>query len=88
MLSSEDAKSVDKFRYRWNNYKCCHRKANNGTEVPQVHLHEHFLSKEHHGLINDGEVKLIDKTDRMEPTVREEYWISKLKTRSPRGPNF
>ena len=80
--------TTDKFRYRWNNYKSCQRKASRGMEVPQMHLHKHFLSQNHNGLVNDVEIKLIDKTDGAEPTIREEYWINKLKTRLPKGLNF
>ena len=36
-------KTVDKFRFRWNNYRESDRKAVRGEEVKQKFLHEHFL---------------------------------------------
>ena len=32
----------DRFRFRWNNYKACQRKAVKGEEHPQMKLHQHF----------------------------------------------
>ena len=63
--------TTDKFRYQWNNYKACQRKAVMGVDVPQRHLHEHFLGEGHTGLLNDVEIRFIDKTDPSEPTSRE-----------------
>lgn len=80
--------TTDKFRYRWNNYKSCYRKACKGIEVPQQHLHEHFLSENHGGLEEDVEITLIDKTDSSDPTTREQFWIYRLNTLSPQGLNF
>ena len=79
--------TTDKFRYRWNNYKACQRKASMGVDVPQRHLHEHFLGEGHTGLLNDVEIRLIDKTDPSQPTSRELYWIERLKTQYPQGLN-
>ena len=71
-----------------NNYKLCYRKAFKGVEVSQMYLHEHFLRNDHSGLLEDVDIKLIDKTDGARPTEREEYWINKLKTRITRRLNF
>ena len=77
-----------KFRLRWNNYKTCQDKARQGHKVPQLSFHKHFLSQGHSGLLNDAEVKLIDKTDPFSPTEREDFWIAKLGTHYPAGLNF
>ena len=39
--------TTDKFHYRWNNYKACCLRACRGAEVPQKHLHEHFMGENH-----------------------------------------
>ena len=49
----------------------------------QSYLHEHFLSKGHNGLINDAEIIFADKTDPHDPTRREDFWRTKLKTLAP-----
>ena len=54
----------------------------------QRYLHEHFLSENHNGLINDVESIFIDKTDPSDPTRREEFWKTKLKTLAPYGLNL
>ena len=46
----------------------------------QSYLHEHFLSKGHNGLINDAEIIFADKTNPYDPTRREDFWRTKLKT--------
>ena len=51
-------------------------------------FHEHFLSHDHNGLINDIEIIFIDKTDPSDPTRREEFWRAKLKTLAPNGLNI
>ena len=40
--------TVERFRFRWNNYKNCQREAAEGDTTPQ-----HVLSEGHHGLVND-----------------------------------
>ena len=49
---------------------------------------QHFLSEGHHGLVNDCEITLIDKTDSSDPTRREFFWIRLLKTYYPLGLNI
>ena len=46
----------------------------------QRYLHEHFLSEGHNGLINDVESVFIDKTDPSDPTKREEFWRTMLRS--------
>ena len=53
----------------------------------QRYLHEHFLSKDHDGLINDVEINFVDKTDPSDPTRKEEFQRTKLKTLAPYGLN-
>ena len=69
--------TTERFRFQWNNYK-----------DNQKYFHEHFLSHDHNGLINDIEIIFIDKTDPPYPTRREEFWPAKLKTLAPNGPNI
>ena len=71
--------TTEKFRFRWNNYKIFHRKAERGDDYIQRYLHEHFLSEGHNGLINDVESIFIDKSDPSDPTRREEFWRTKLR---------
>ena len=80
--------TTEKFRFRWNNYKGNQRKARRGEDLIQKHFHEHFLSHNHNGLINDIEVILIDKTDPSNLTRTEEFWRAKLKTLQPNGLNI
>ena len=80
--------TVERFRFRWNNYKNSQREKAQGVTPPQSFLHQHFLSEGHHGLVNDCEITLIDKTDSSDPTRRECFWIRLLKTYYPLGLNI
>ena len=62
--------TVDRFRLRWNNYECSQGIASAGGTPKQNYFHQHFLSENHHGLLQDCEIKLIDKTDPSDPTRR------------------
>ena len=79
--------TVDRFRLRWNNYKCSQRIASEGGTPKQNYFHQHFLRENHHGLLKDCEIRLIDKTDPSDPTRREFFWMRKLKTLAPLGLN-
>ena len=72
--------TTDKFRYQWNNYKNCQRKAERGEDHMQKYLHDHFLSEDHDVLLNDVEITLIDNADPSDPERREEFWRTKLCT--------
>ena len=72
--------ATERFRFRWNNYKSCQRKA-------EKYFYDHFLSEGRNGLINDTEIVFIDKTEPSDPTRREEFWRNKLKTLAPYGLN-
>ena len=37
------------------------------ANAKQIYLHDHFLSENHDGLLNDVEITLIDKTDPSNP---------------------
>ena len=54
----------------------------------QKYLHDHFLSEDHDGLLNNVEITLIDKTDPSDPERREEYWRTKLRALAPLGLNI
>ena len=78
----------DKFRYRWNNYKNCQRKAEREEDHMKKYFHDHFLSKDHDGLLNNFEITLIGKTDPSDPKRREEFRRTKLRTLAPFGLNI
>ena len=56
------------------------KKTESGEDCMQRYLHEHFLSQDHKGLINDVEIIFIDKTDPSDLTRREKFWRTKLKS--------
>ena len=49
----------------------------------QKYLHDHFLSEDHDGLLNNVKITLTDKTDPSDPDRREEFWRNKLHTLAP-----
>jgi hypothetical protein len=63
--------TTDKFRFRWNNYKSCQRKAMSNKAHTQAFFHWHFLGEKHNALMNDCDIVIIDKTNPAEPTIRE-----------------
>ena len=81
------AKTVDRFRLRWNNYKERDRKFLRGEEIKKKSFHEHFLSDSHQRFEEDVSICLIDKTDPSDPHKREYYWLRTLKTKTPFGLN-
>ena len=80
--------TVERFRFRWSNYKNCQREAAQGGTPPQSFFHQYFLSEGHHGLVNDCEITLINKTDSSDPTRRECFWIRLHITYYPFGLNI
>ena len=80
--------TVDRFRLRWNNYKCSQRGALQGGAPKQNYFHQHFLSEDHHRLLEDCEIILIDKTDFSDSTRREFFWVYAPKTFAPLGLNI
>ena len=65
-------KTTDRFRYRWNNYKMEARKAEKGdmeNVKKKKFLQSHFLQDDHQGLLEDVEVRLIDKTQGSEARI-------------------
>ena len=54
----------------------------------QKYLHDHFISQDHDGLLNNVEVTLIDETDPSDPERGEEFWRTKLCTLAPLGLNI
>ena len=73
---------MDDFRYRWNNYKSNSTKFDRKEFCMQEHLHRHFSSPGHSGILNNVSVTLIDKTDGSNPKERENYL---MKTMIPYG---
>ena len=47
------------FRYRFNNYKACHRKFSSGSSVPQMDLFRHISEENHQGFLEY--VKIIGR---------------------------
>ena len=80
--------TTDKFRYQWNNYRNSQRKAETGADHMQKYLHDHFISQDHDGLLNNVEVTFIDETDPSDPERGEEFWRTKLCTLAPLGLNI
>ena len=72
--------TVDRFRFRWNNYKSYQRNAADGGTPNQNYFHQHFLSDGHNGLMNNCEIIFIDKMDSSDPTRRKFFWMRVLKT--------
>ena len=68
-------KTADRFRYSGNNYKMEARKAEKGDmeNVKQKFLQSHFLQDDHKGFLEDVEVRLIDKTQGSDPTLKTLY---------------
>ena len=65
--------AVDRFHLRWNNYKCSQRVALGGGTPKNNNFHQHFLSEDHHRLLGDCKITLIDKTDSSHPTPEESF---------------
>ena len=79
--------NTNKFRLSWNNYMENNRKAKRREEHMQPLTFEHYFSNDHNGFLEDCSITLIDKTDGSDPTRREEYWRTVLKTVTPFGLN-
>ena len=67
---------------------CLHKVALGGGTPNQNYFHQHFLSEDHHGLLEDCKITLIDKTDSSDPTRREFFWMYERKTFAPLGLNI
>ena len=76
-----------RFRYRWNNSKACYCRACRRAEVPQKHLHKHFMGGNHQGLEKDVEITLIEKTNPSDPTKRKDFWICASGSTATKGLN-
>ena len=80
--------TTERFKFRWNNYQDIQRKGKRGENHNQKYFHEHFLSHDYNGLINDIQIIFIDKTDPLDRTRRGEFWRAKLKILAPNGLNM
>ena len=65
--------TVGRFRQSWKYYKCSQRIVSGGTSK-QNYLRQNFPSENHHGLLEDCEISLIDKTNLSDPT-RGEFFL-------------
>ena len=76
-----------KFRLRFNNDKCCHRKYISNQEVPQQSFHPHFNCENHNGM-EDWQFTLIDEASNVDSLRRKEsFWQYKLDCFVPNGLN-
>ena len=50
--------TIDRFRLRWKNYKFSQRIASEVCTFKQNYFRQHFLSENHHGLLEDCEIRL------------------------------
>ena len=80
--------TFDRFRRRWNNYKFLQRILSEDGHAKQNYFHQPFLSEDYNGLLENCEIKLIDKTDPSDAARREFFCMRKLKTLVPLGINF
>ena len=79
--------TVDRFYFRWSNYKSnCYKHAKIES-VKQQHLHDHLMLEDHTQFVNDVSIIFIGKTDPIDPLKREQYWRHTLKTLVPYGLN-
>ena len=81
-------KTVDKFRYRWNNYKSNSRNYDCNQPCIRRHLYEHYSSVGYYGFLGHVSIKLIDKNDSSDPLKRKDYWGCTLCTMEPYGLNI
>ena len=80
--------TVEKFRYRWNNYRSNGCKYQEYGTCMQQHLFVHFSEEGHHGFLEDVSITFIDKTNPSNPLQRKNYWRSILKIMAPWGLNI
>ena len=68
-------KTVDEFRYRWNNYKSNPRNYDFYQQCMQRHLYEHYSIVDYCGFLEHVSITL-DKTDLSDPLKKEDYYMS------------
>ena len=77
----------DKFRTRFNNYRCAHRNYRKNRKVKQESFHAHFADDVHSGE-GDWEVTLIDHSDSTEDLRKaESFWQHEFDTIKPNSLN-
>ena len=64
---------------RWNDNKCSQRVALKGGNPKQNYYHQRFLSEDHHGLLENCKITMIDKTVFSDPNRSEFYRMYGLK---------
>ncbi len=75
------------WRDRWKTYRADSKKAQKGEPHMQREVHAHFKLPGHTSIENDVDIMFIDKTDAVNPKIREKFWIDTLKTMSQHGLN-
>ena len=63
-------------------------KLRNMENIKQKFLQSHFLQPDHKGFLKEVEVRLIDKAQASDQTMREFYWMRTLRTLYPDGLNI
>ena len=63
-------KTVDEFRYRWNNYKNNSKNYDYNQQYMQRHLYEHYSGVGYCGVLEHASITLIDKTNPCDPLKR------------------
>ena len=66
-------KTVNEFRFRWNNYKMNDRNALKDQTCMQRHLFEHFTSEGHCSFLEDVTIIFINKAVPKDLNQREQY---------------
>ena len=73
-------KTIDHFRYRWNNCKMEARKAESAdVEMLNTSFYKATFCKVIKGFLEDVEVRMIDKTKGPDLNKRENYWMRTLR---------
>ena len=59
-----------------------------GGTLKQNYCHQHFLSEDHQGLLENCKITLIDKTDSSNPTRREFFLMYEINNFATLGLNI
>lgn len=78
----------EKLRFRYNTYKSSNRLVLAGGTPKERYFHDHFLRDNHHGILEDCEIRIIDKTNSADLTQCKYFWVRLLKALTPRVLNL
>ena len=59
-----------------------------GGTLKQNYFHQHFLSEDYQGLLENCKIMLTDKTDSSNPTRREFFWMYEINNFATLGLNI